>query len=171
MTLLGFAHGLNGISGFYINPYLVAKLFISIALYLASTLSINNCFDTKSDVTQSEKLKKNPDTAGLVDFKEGLALSLSTGFIELALTYVWFNEAVFFLYVLLISLGMAYSIPPLRLKSVPIIDLISHGLFFGWLLFLFGLLVAGGRIQNPILSLSILLLMLSNLRTEKSSGS
>jgi 4-hydroxybenzoate polyprenyltransferase len=157
ITVLGFVHGLNGMSSFYVNPYLVAKFLISIALYFAFTFSINNCFDAKCDAYQREKLKKNPIAAGLIGFREGLALSLFTGFIGLALTYIWFNEAAFFLYALLISLGMAYSIPPLRLKSVPVIDLVSHGLFFGLLLFLFGLQVAGGWIQTPILGVSIFL--------------
>ena len=44
---------------------------------------------------------------------------------------------VFYFFSILIFLSLSYSCPPFRLKSKPLFDLISHGLFFGSLLFLF----------------------------------
>jgi 4-hydroxybenzoate polyprenyltransferase len=118
------------------------KFTITIILYLAFTFSINNCFDVSCDIHQDLKLKKNPIAMGLVSFREGLAQSLSLAFIGIALAYSWFGVISFILYSMLVFLGGAYSAPPLRFKSIPLVDLISHGLFFGTLLYLYGVSVA-----------------------------
>lgn len=44
---------------------------------------------------------------------------------------------------MMVLLSGAYSAPLLRLKSIPIMDLLSHSLFFGALLYLFGFSSAG----------------------------
>jgi 4-hydroxybenzoate polyprenyltransferase len=57
---------------------------------------------------------------------------------------------------MLVFLGGAYSVPPLRFKSIPLVDIITHGLFFGTLLYLYGALVAGGpSAQTMIVGVSI----------------
>jgi len=156
MAILGFTHGLNRSLFLCANYDVLAKFIVSNILYLAFTFSINNCFDIKSDKRQREKLRKNPIAAGLISFKEGVILSSSIAFIGLALTYLWFSDVSVFLYTMLVFLGMAYSTPPLRFKSIPIIDLVSHGLFFGSLLFLYGILVAGSLSPQAVfMSVSI----------------
>jgi 4-hydroxybenzoate polyprenyltransferase len=142
IAILGFTYGLDK-SLLYANYDVLVKFIVSNILYLAFTFSINNCFDIKCDKQRREKLRKNPVASGLISFKEGVILSSCIASIGLASTYLWFNVAPFLLYTMLVFLGMAYSTPPLRFKSVPIIDLVTHGLFFGVLLFLYGILVGG----------------------------
>lgn len=141
MAFLGFG-GRIGISSLSYFVHDGLKFAITIVLYLAFTFSINNCFDVSCDLQQDQKLKKNPIATGLVGFREGLAQSLSLAFIGIALAYSWFGVVHFVLYSILVFLGGAYSAPPLRFKSIPLVDLVSHGLFFGALLYIYGASVA-----------------------------
>ena len=179
MVLLGFVHGLNSYIFVCSNYNMFLKIIISHAFFLAFTFSINNCFDIRSDERQEEKRRKNPLASGHITLKEGLIQSFLLGSIGLGVTFIWFNEESFLIYSFMLFLGLAYSVPPLRFKSVPIIDLISHGLFFGTLLFQYGLLVAGSMVLEffPI-SISIFICsiifelrnQLDDIQADKSSG-
>ena len=58
----------------------------------------------------------------------------------------------------MLSLSGAYSAPKPRFKSVPVVDMLSHGLFFGSLIVLFGLTVTGGSSpQTPFICAGIFL--------------
>ncbi|HID91009.1 TPA: hypothetical protein EYP44_03510 [Candidatus Bathyarchaeota archaeon] len=142
MAVLGFIYGLDKPSE-SVNCYVFMRFMFSTLLYLALTFSINNCFDVECDRRRREKHRKNPIALGLISLKEGLILSSCIASVGLVLTRVWFDDVIFLLYASLVLLGVAYSAPPLRLKSVPVIDLVSHGSFFGSLLFLYGVLVIG----------------------------
>jgi len=179
MVLLGFSHGLNSYIFTLSNCSTLLKLLISHVFFLAFTFSVNNCFDVQSDEQQEEKTRKNPIAAGHMTLKEGLILSFLLGSIGLGVTFIWFNGESFLLYSFLLFLGFAYSVPPLRFKSVPIIDLISHGLFFGTLLFQYGLLIAGSMaleffpISISIFICSIIFELrnhLDDIQADKSSG-
>lgn len=146
---LGFACGLKISSSLTICEIFL-RFLMSNALYLAFAFSINNCFDVECDKQHKGKLKRNPIVAGLIGFKEGVIVSLCFASIGLVFTYLCFSWISFFIYSILILLSAAYSCPPLRLKSVPIFDLFSHGLFFGSLLFFYGTSVTGGSLYNAI---------------------
>jgi len=155
MALLGFG-GRIGASSLSFFVYDGPKFAITIALYLAFAFSINNCFDVSCDLQQDWKLRKNPIAMGLVSFREGLAQSLSLALIGIVLAYSWFGVIHLVLYSMLVFLGGAYSVPPLRFKSIPLADLITHGLFFGTLLYFYGASVAGSpTAQNMIVGASI----------------
>ena len=158
MAMLGFTHGLNRSILLYAIYNILVKFIVSNVLYLAFTFSINNCFDIKSDMQQKEKLRKNPIAVGLISLKEGIIVSLCIASIGLVLARLWFEDIPFLLYIVLVFLSAAYSIPPLRFKSIAIIDLVSHGFGFGLFLFLYGILVAGSPSpQAIILGVSIFL--------------
>ena len=150
MALLGFG-GRIGASplNFFVHDGL--KFAITVALYLAFAFSINNCYDVSCDLQQDQKLRKNPIAMGLVSFREGLAQSLSLALIGIVLAYTWFGVFHLFLYSMLIFLGGAYSVPPLRFKSIPLVDLITHGLFFGTILYFYGASVAGSPSAQTIM--------------------
>jgi len=155
IALLGFIRNMDTAS-FNWLVYRIFKFTVTIILYLAFTFSINNCFDIKCDIQETRKLKKNPIAAGHISPKEGLILSLCTAFTGLVLSYLWLDKHCFLIYFLMILLSGAYSVPPLRLKSVPLMDLLSHSLFFGALLYLYGPLSAGNiNFQVLLLAASI----------------
>jgi len=139
IATLGLIFGLDFA---HIDYDILMKFVVSCTLYLAFAFSINNCFDVKCDSTTSKR-RKNPIATGLISLREGIVLSMGIALAGLVTNYVWFNTRVLTIYILLIFLAAGYSIPPLRFKTVPVIDVISHGLFFGSLLFLYGLSIAG----------------------------
>jgi len=155
IAFLGFVRGIEA-SPFNTLIYRALRFTVTIILYLAFTFSINNCFDIKCDAHKGVKVKRNPIAAGRITFREGLILSLCTASVGSVLSYLWFDENCFLIYLTMLLLSGAYSAPPLRLKSVPMMDLLSHSLFFGSLLYLYGLLSNGGiNLQEASLAASI----------------
>lgn len=155
ISFLGLLLSMTNInhSGQYLINYLICLM-----LFLAFSFSINNCFDVKTDLLNDEKKKRNPIATEKISFNEGIVFSLLLALIGLITTFYWFSGKSFLTYFLLMFLGYAYSAPPFRLKSIPILDIISHGLGFGVLLLIFGLFVNDGSPSNYIiLILSIFL--------------
>lgn len=130
MAVFGFivAQGLS-------SPLLDIILFFIIwILLLGFGFSVNNFFDVKEDREKGE-LKNF-----LIQNKKNFLLSISPGILGLALS-VYFGIKVFLFVLVSALIGFFYSAPPLRMKSRPFLDLISHGLFAGALIFIFPFLV------------------------------
>lgn len=177
---LGFFQNLEAIAPCN-NLFEALKFTATIAFYLAFSFSINNCFDVDCDILREEKLVKNPVAAGLIGLKEGLIMSLCLAKIGLLLVFMWFGNCLP-IYFALVLLAGAYSAPPLRLKSIPFLDLISHGLFFGSLLYLYGYgASAYGHLSHEAILIGTSIFVysttlelrnhLEDLQTDKSSGS
>ena len=129
-----------GVFGFivakgFLFPFLDIILFFIIGvLLLAFGFSINNFFDIKEDREKGEV--KNL----LIQNKKNFFFSVSPGILALLLS-IYFGTKIFFFVLVAGLIGFFYSAPPLRMKSKPFLDLISHGLFAGALIFLFPLLI------------------------------
>jgi len=132
-----FALGVFGfvIAQGFLFPLLDVVLFFIIAvLLLAFGFSVNNFFDVKEDREKGETINL------LIQNKKNFLFSISPGILGLFLS-TFFGIKVF-LFVLVAGLiGFFYSAPPLRMKSSPFLDLISHGLFAGALIFIFPFLI------------------------------
>lgn len=124
----------------FLSPILdIVFFFIVNVLLLAFGFSVNNFFDIKEDKEKDRSSTKKIG-GGLVQNKKNFLFSVSPGILALFLSF-YFGFKIF-LFVLLAGLiGFFYSAPPLRMKSKPFLDLISHGLFAGALIFLLPLLV------------------------------
>lgn len=107
-------------------------------LLLAFGFSINDCFDTKED--ELDKDKKNPIVLKKISLRKGLILSIFIVILGLILSMM-FGLKVFLFCLGSTLLAFFYSSPPLRMKSRPWFDLVSHGLFAGALLFLVPVLI------------------------------
>ncbi|MDI6591480.1 MAG: UbiA family prenyltransferase [Patescibacteria group bacterium] len=129
-----------GVFGFFVAkgflfPILDIVLFFLIGvLLLAFGFSVNNFFDIKEDREKGEV--KNL----LVQNKKNFLFSISPGILALFLS-IYFGLKIFFFVLIASLIGFFYSAPPLRMKSKPFLDLISHGLFAGALIFIFPLLI------------------------------
>lgn len=111
----------------------IILFFAMILLLLAFGFSINDCFDTKEDKYKEEI--KNPIVRKEMSFKESFLLALLSGVLGLTLSVI-LGFKVFLLCLAAVLTCFFYSAPPFRLKSRPVVDLISHGLFAGAFIFL-----------------------------------
>jgi len=138
MCAVGYALGIVATPSSAFDPLLMAKSAVSCALFLAFCFSINNYADVEGDRLDPAKVKKNPIASGMLSPREALALSIAIALCGLAIAVTMANLISLGFYLVLVLLGWAYSVPPLRLKGRPVADVVSHGLMLGVLLFLFG---------------------------------
>ncbi|MBU0546733.1 UbiA prenyltransferase family protein [Patescibacteria group bacterium] len=100
--------------------------------------SINDCFDLKED--KMDRTKKNPIVLKEISFKKSFFFSIFFATLGLFLASL-FGLKVFLLCLAGVLLTYFYSSPPLRLKSRVLVDLLSHGLFAGPIIFFLPLLI------------------------------
>lgn len=143
-TVLGILYGGEGLRFLFENPFYVIINAFFIYIAAASIFGINNVFDVEND-KNSEKdggffddtRKLNFIAQGKITKKEGYIFSMFLGITSL--TFFFFSNLISFMIAVAIFIfGYIYSAPPLRLKSRPFIDLLYHGSFGGFILFLFG---------------------------------
>jgi 4-hydroxybenzoate polyprenyltransferase len=130
--------------------------FTAGVLFVWYAFSINNCFDVDTDSLNPNKVKKNPIASGELSFEGWLILFITIALLGMVIASKT-NPVMFAVYLLMILLATIYS-APLRLKARPIVDVLSHGLFFGGLPFLYGAAV-DGRISGieVLIALSVTL--------------
>ncbi|RLI74801.1 4-hydroxybenzoate polyprenyltransferase [Archaeoglobales archaeon] len=126
------------------NYSLFLPFMVSTLLYISFAFAINNCFDVETD--SKNRSKYNPLVNGSITLKESLLFSVTLALIGIIIASILPLRA-FVIYLLSTFLALVYSAPP-RLKTKPPLDLISHGLFFGVLPFLFGLYSSNGSIDS-----------------------
>jgi len=117
--------------------------YTTVILLFGFVFSINDCFDTKED--KLDKDKKNPIVLERINLKQGLAFSVFLAISGLALSMV-LGLKVFLLFFTTIVFAFLYSAPPVRMKGRPLLDLFSHGLFAGALIFLIPVLVFNNQL-------------------------
>jgi 4-hydroxybenzoate polyprenyltransferase len=125
---------------FMISPqnffsYMTIEIFLSNLLLTAFTYTFNDVEDAEDDYFDANKRKRNPVTRQELTKKQGYIFSfilLATGLFLLYLI----SSLTFVVGVIFSFIGFIYSWKPIRLKSIPIIDLVSHVLFLGILQFL-----------------------------------
>lgn len=130
--------------------------FIAGVFFVWYAFSINNCFDVDTDSLNPDKVKRNPIASGELSFWEGVAISVVLALLGTAIASRT-NTLMFIFYLLMTLLATIYSAPP-RLKARPVVDVLSHGLFFGGLPFLYGASM-DGRISGieALIALSVTL--------------
>lgn len=124
--------------GFLFSLKDIVAFYAIIILLFGFGFSVNDCFDTKED--KLVKDKKNPVALQKISLKNALIFSMLLAILALALSSL-FGTKVFLLCLGSTLLGFFYSSPPLRIKSRPWLDLLSHGLFAGVFIFLIPLLI------------------------------
>jgi len=99
-----------------------------------SGFTINDVEDADDDCHDLEKRKRNPFASGELTKKQGYLIAFSLFFIGLSLLLA-ISYLVFLIGSILSLVGFLYSWRPIRLKSIPIVDLISHVIGVGVLQF------------------------------------
>ncbi len=106
-------------------------------LFVGYAFSINNCFDVDTDSVNKRKKSKNPVASGEISRSGAMLFSfilIASGTLIVAR---FFSRTMLLIYVMMGFLATIYSAPP-RLKAIPILDVVSHGFFFGMLPVYFG---------------------------------
>ena len=151
--------------------------WIVVILFLAFGFSINECFDTKEDKYHPEK--ENLLVSKKISFRKGLAFSIFLGISGLSLSAA-FGLKIFLFCLAAFLLGFFYSAPPIRFKGRPFLDLLSHGLFAGALIFFFPILIFNKKLNflHYLIGFSIFYLSvmaelrnhLEDYKTDKKAG-
>jgi len=135
-TLLGAAVG-DGTFGWRLVIVLIANW-----MAVGFAFMINDVEDAPDDALNPAKVKRNPVSAGDLSPGIGQAASLGVATVAAAL-YALLGAWPFVIGATCLVIGYVYSWRRIRLKSIPIADLISHGLMLAGLQFLAGYLTFG----------------------------
>ena len=101
-------------------------------LCVAFAFMINDVEDAPDDAYDKSKAARNPVTAGLLSPSSAYTFSIIVA-ISSAVTFYFLGPVTFWLGITSLVLAGLYSWRLLRLKSIPVIDLISHGLMLAGL--------------------------------------
>ena len=118
----------------------------SLISYLATAFAVNNLFDTISDALNP--YKNNPLNLGCSRYT--VYIILANQILALALVSLYTPRQALLVYSMMTILAILYSTPPIRFKRRPGLDLLSHALFFGVLLFLYGVLLSNGMLIEEV---------------------
>jgi 4-hydroxybenzoate polyprenyltransferase len=135
--------------------------FFAFSFATASIFILNQYFDREED--QKNAIKSSlPVASGKVKPRTALILSLSL--ITLCLFLVFLVDmSLLSLFLVYLALWTAYSVPPFRLKAVPVMDFIVSGIGAGLLPFLIGVNTSHpSNISISFILMSTIPLMLSH---------
>jgi len=132
---------------FSVSPVeITAVVLFAFSLATASVFVLNQYFDREAD--RENEVKSNlPVASGRITPRRTLVFSFLLVISCLILVFIA-NVQVLPLFIVYLGLWTAYSIPPLRLKSVPVADFVISGVGAGFLPFLMGLGSSDKLISN-----------------------
>ncbi len=142
------------ISPSFKNLFLVGIIFFFATGY---AFAVNNYFDAEIDKKHKEKVKLgiNPLANNIINKKNVLRLLIFLALTPLILSImISFNG--FILVFLSLFISTLYSMSRIRLKERPGLDIISHGLMFGFFPFLAGVVLAGGTFDILMILIALL---------------
>lgn len=160
-SLISFIGFILGVTVLTLKDYIIPFLIFVVTTFciMAFTFTINNYYDAKSDKINPRRKDINAIASGQISNQLAIILLLLFGTISLIISFI-FKLEVFIFCAFLLFLGWAYSAPPLRIKNVPVLDVIWHFLgFFSYILW--GSLIAGVSIYYGSVSQIIYLLAIS----------
>jgi 4-hydroxybenzoate polyprenyltransferase len=138
--------------GTILNPKLgpmdMLALFTANILVTMFAFAINDIEDAEDDAKDPAKVKRNPISAKILSKPLAYLFTFIIGALSIVLLLPYGSYSVI-LGIASLVIGFLYSYKPVRLKSMPILDLVSHGLFLGTLELLV-VLTAHNVIPGPI---------------------
>lgn len=113
----------------------IAAVLIANLAAMAYAFMINDIEDAEDDAHQAERGSRNPITMGEVSKQQGWIAAIAM--VIVALIGYWLGgTTVFITGIVILVLAHLYSWKPVRLKALPIVDILSHANFLAMLLFL-----------------------------------
>jgi 4-hydroxybenzoate polyprenyltransferase len=133
-------------------------LLVANMLGFGFAFMINEVEDAQDDAKDLSREIKNPVARGEISYSNGWYLSIGVGLLSV-IFYAALGGWVFVLGVVNFFLSLTYSWRLVRLKSLPIVDLVSHSLMLGGLQFLAGYAVYGAPLSLALMIVSLILLV------------
>lgn len=130
-TLLGAAVG-GGVFGWRLIGVLLANW-----LAVAFAFMINDVEDAPDDALNPAKVGRNPVSSGDISPRTARLLSFAVA-ASAAILYLWLGLLPFLIGAACLALAYLYSARMIRLKAIPVADLLSHALMLAGLQFLTG---------------------------------
>ncbi len=155
--LLGGTFGFLLARGYLFPPKDIFLFFLAGISFLTFGFAVNDCFDVKGDELKKDKFII---VGRKISFKRAFLFSFLSGALGLLFSFA-FGWGAFLCALTAVLLAFFYSAPPLRLKSKPFLDLLSHGFFAGVLIFLFPILAFQKEINQLDYLLSVPIFFLS----------
>jgi 4-hydroxybenzoate polyprenyltransferase len=141
-TLIGAATA-GGQFGWALIGALIAN-----ELSVGFAFMINDVEDADDDALNPAKINRNPVSAGILTKREANLASYATALIA-AVIYALLSPAAFIVGVISLIVGWVYSWGPVRLKSKPIVDLLSHVMMLAGFQFLTGHFAFANQVGGP----------------------
>jgi len=135
-------------------------LYLTFFLFLGFGFLLNDCFDLKEDKFHLSKI--NLILEKKISRKKAMAICFFLCFFGLFLSLI-FNKNFFLFSLFGVLTVIFYSVPPMRLKGKPFLDLISHGFYGGVFFFLAPFLALSQKIGNLEGILSVVIFYFSVL--------
>ncbi|MCD6482677.1 MAG: UbiA prenyltransferase family protein, partial [Candidatus Aenigmarchaeota archaeon] len=157
------AYMLMGILGILVSRYIpnvsmIIYFLFSLFSYLSFSFAINNYFDIEED--KHEKHTKNPLAKGKISYKEAKLIILLSIIASILFTALINENAVWYMIIMLLVSAM-YSSKPIKLKGRFLLDIVSHSLFFGVMIFLYPFVVFDTGIDKIAILTSLLIAYVS----------
>ncbi len=128
-----------------IEYYQMILVLIANFLSTAFAFMINDIEDADDDRNDNKKKERNPISNGSLSKNEAYIGSLALAIISL-LIYSYLNPLVLLLGTIKVILGFIYSWKRIRLKAMPVTDILSH-VTFGFLCYLITLALFPSRVS------------------------
>ena len=141
-TLIGAATA-GGQFGWALIGVLIAN-----ELSVGFAFMINDVEDADDDALNPAKIQRNPVSAGILTKREANLASYATALIA-AVIYALLSPVAFVVGVLSLIVGWIYSWGPVRLKSKPVVDLLSHVMMLAGFQFLTGHFAFATQLGGP----------------------
>jgi len=140
-------------------------IFLANWLFLISIYAINDVEDADDDAQEPSKAKRNPISNGSLTKSEGYLYTLATGVISLLLygliSFYVGNIQISILASFGLIIGYLYSWKAVRLKSIPFLDILSHGFMLSVAQFLVTYFTFTNNLTEIGITFSIALFLIS----------
>jgi lycopene elongase/hydratase (dihydrobisanhydrobacterioruberin-forming) len=140
------------IKEFLFYPTLIMMFFLILAEFVSGFT--NFLFDKKLDIFAR---KHNVWIFKYISDKELLISSIICSVVGLYFLWHYFDFTVFIMGSILVIITFLYSMPPVRFKTKPLIDIVSNMLIFGSLPFVLGWLTSGAKTSMDIFILGLIM--------------
>ena len=140
------------------NASMIIYFLLALSSYLSFSFAINNYFDVEED--KHEKHTKNPLAKGRISYKEAKLIILISAVASILFTALINKNAIWYM-VVMIMVSAMYSSKPIKLKGRFLLDVVSHSLFFGVMIFLYPFIVFNIGINKITVLTSILIAYIS----------